>query len=1013
MKLLTRTEELALLAVWRLQENAYSLPIKELISEIAGQEWSLASIYTPLERLSKRGLVTSYATEATRERGGRRKRVYKLTTEGRAALVHMHEFERKMWNGVSPATLTPDGDMSQEYFRPPRLAERLLNWLVPDVELGSPLGDFEELYNAIANDRGLMRAKMWYWGQIAELIPDRLFHKAYWGTSMLKNYILFSIRNLVRHVGYSALNLVGLAIGLAAFVVIMLYVQDERSFDQFHENADQIYRVLDFRKVDGIGEESSSAPIPLAEEMLNDFPEDVEAAVRFFDFQAPTLSLSYADPTGELQLYNESKVYFVDAAIFTVFDFPLRAGNSETALVAPNTIVLTPSMASKYFEDEAPMGKTLRFEGQHDLLVTGILAQDPNRTHLDFDFLVSFATLDNPDVLTERLRTHWIWNPSWTYLLLNESTTPASLEAQFPGFVNRHFPESRQDRVKLYLQPVTDIHLTSKLDYEMGPNSDEAYVYIFSFIAVLVLLISSFNFVNLVTARSARRAKEIGMRKVLGGYRIQLIRQFLVESGLTGLAALPLALPLIWVMLPVINSFSGKTLRFNVLDNPEVAVLLCLVALSIGLLAGVYPALYLSRFRPAKVLTGIVGIAGYGQSRLRKTLVVTQFSLSVMLIIGTVVAVQQMDYMQSRNLGFKPEEVVLLPALRSPVSANYAAFRTRLLDHPDILALTTVEDVPGMKHQTGGYSIPGREEDMQFARLIVHDDFAATMGVELAAGRDFKTEHTSDSDDAVIINEAMVRWAGWKSNEEALGQLIDDQSVVGVMKDFNFVSLHRPIYPFVLQRINENPNSYAFSVRYIALRVRSEKIEEVLSFAEQEWFSISPEWPFEYLFLNDLLATQYSAERTLGKVAAAFALLSLIVACLGLFGLAAYMAERRTKEIGIRKVMGATVPKLVLMLSSAFLTLVLIAIMIRLAHRILRIGFVVICVRVSDSNRSVAVCPLGHSCRGRHVCDCWRSSASCSGIEPCRQLTVRVEPHESACGADASVKNAVIVSTLW
>lgn len=765
-----------------------------------------------------------------------------------------------------------------------------------------------------------------YWGKLKR--ERRLGTEFIWRLTMFKNYFSVALRALRRQKGYAFINIFGLAIGLASFVVIMLYVQDERSYDQFHENADRIYRVLDFRKVDGIGEESSSAPTPLAEAMLADYPDQIEAAVRFFDFQAPTLSLSYEAPTGERLLFNESNLYFVDADLFTVFDFPLRSGNPQTALSDPNSIVLTPAMARKYFRDEDPIGKSLRFEGQHDLLVTGVLENDPSRTHLDFDFLVSFRTLDNPDVLDPRLRNHWIWNPSWTYVLLSSRTTVEQMEAQFPAFVVRHFPESRHDRVKLYLQPLTDIHLSSNLDYEMGPNSDRAYVYIFSTIAVLVLLISGFNFVNLVTARSARRAKEIGMRKVLGAHRVQLIRQFLFESGLTGLAAVPLALPLIWMMLPIINSFSGKNLAFNLFDRPDALIFLGGTALGIGLFAGIYPALYVSRFRPAKVLSGAVGRSGFGQSRLRKVLVVTQFSLSVLLIVGTVVAIQQMDFMQSRNLGFKPEEVVLLPALRSPVSAKYDVFRERLLEHPDVLALTTVEDVPGMHHQTGGYSIPGRNEDMQFARLIVHDDFAATMGIEMAVGRDFKTENVTDHDDAVLVNEAMVRWGGWESNEEALGQIIDDQTIVGVMKDFNFVSLHRPIEPFVLERISENLDSYAFSVRYIAARINTENVDEVLSFIRQEWFAISPAWPFEIFFLNDLLATQYDAERTLGRVAAAFALLALIVACLGLFGLSSYMAERRTKEIGIRKVMGASVTSIVLLLSSAFVGLVFVAIII-------------------------------------------------------------------------------------
>ena len=820
---------------------------------------------------------------------------------------------------ISPAFLDEDVDELESSLR-----DRV------DAFRSDGLPEEEAFRAAVGRMGGLGEADLEYrkvyWGKLKR--ESRLGAELVWRLTMLRNYVTVALRTFLRQKGYAFINILGLAIGLASFIVIGLYVQDERSYDRFHPSAERLYRVVDFRKVEGIGEESSSAPLPLAEALLADYPGQIEAAVRFFDFQAPTLSLAHERPAGDLLLFNESKVYFVDAAFFTVFNFPLAAGDPETALADPNTIVLTPSMARKYFGDGDPMGQTLRFEDQHDLLVTGVLAEDPVQTHLDFEFLVSFRTLDNPQVLDPRLRNHWIWNPSWTYVRLSEAASAAQMEAQFPDFVVRHFPESRHDRVRLYLQPITDIHLTSKLDYEMGPNSDRAYVFVFGTIAVLVLLISCFNFVNLATARSAGRAKEIGMRKVLGAHRAQLVRQILVESGLTGLAAVPLAVPMIWLMLPAINAFSGKSLGLNLLERPESFAMLALFALAVGLAAGLYPALYISQLRSLGAVGVAVRGARRGQSRLRQVLVVTQFSLSVVLIIGTVIALQQMSYLLSRGPGFEPEEVVLLPALRSPAAAGYDAFRSRLLDHPDVLAVTTVEDVPGMHHQTGGYSVPGHEEDMQFARLIVHDDFAATLGVEMAAGRDFTAAHSTDHDDAAVVNEALVRWAGWASNDDAIGRTIDGQMIVGVMRDFNFVSLHRPIEPFVLERIGPDADDYNFSIRYIAVRLNTENLEDALAFLEDEWSGVSPRWPFEVLFLNELLASQYEAERTLGRVAAAFALLSLIVACLGLLGLSAYMAASRTKEIGIRKVVGATESRIVAMLSSAFLGLVAVAILI-------------------------------------------------------------------------------------
>ena len=745
---------------------------------------------------------------------------------------------------------------------------------------------------------------------------------------MVKSYFVLAFRSLYKHAGYSLLNLFGLGIGIACFVVIVLYVHEERSYDRFHEKADRIYRVLDFRKVDGIGEESSSAPLPLAEAMRIDYPEQIETAVRFFNFQAPTLTLAYENPSGELRQYNEQRLFFADHDVLQVFDFALIQGNPATALVEPNTIILTTDMAEKYFGPENPMGQVLRFEGKHDFIVTGVLDQLPSNTHLKFDFLASFATLDDPTVLREGLRNGWIWNPCWTYVLLRENIRPDALEAQFPAFVVRHFPASRHDRVKLYLQPLTDIHLYSKLDYEMGPNSDIAYVYIFSTIALFILLISCINFVNLVTARSTRRAREIGMRKVLGGHRLQLIRQFLSESALTSLIALLFALPMIWLLLPVLNAFSGKHLAFHPIQEPGLLLGLVGLALGIGFISGLYPAFFLSSFRPAHALKGSAYRGRLQGGFFRKFLVVGQFTLSIILIIGTLGAAKQLDYLQERRLGFTPEQVVLLPTLRSPLLNQYATFKDALLQHRTVHALTTVEDVPGVRHQTGSYQPEGQTEEQQFPRLIVHDDFATTMGIEMAAGREFQAAFPTDADDAVIINEAMVRQLGWGSAQEALGKSIDDEVIVGVTKDFHFASLHRPIGPFVLQRVSDNPRSMAFSGRYIAVRISTEDIDETLAFIEQQWFLFTPNRPFDYLFLNDVLGTQYDAEATLSQVAGAFSMLSMLIACLGLFGLASFTAERRTKEIGIRKVMGASVSNLVLMLSSSFVKLVGLATLI-------------------------------------------------------------------------------------
>lgn len=810
----------------------------------------------------------------------------------------------------------------------PTLGERLLSFLLPDDKQDILLGDFIECYRVKLKSKGRLIALLWFWFQVCASVPSFVRYRTRFAGIMLRSYVTLALRSLYKQAGYSLLNLSGLAVGIACFVVILLYVKDEQSFDTFHRHSKQTYRLLDFRKVDGTGEESASAPIMLGEAMKADYPNEIRASVRFFNFQAPTLALAHTPVTGEVRQFNERKLFFTDPDFFEVFDFPLSAGDERTALLEPNQVLITQEMAQKYFGDTDPLGKVLRFEDKHDLTVAGVFGDLPSNSHLDFDFLVSFSTLDNPEVLRTRLKESWIWNPAWTYLVLNENVNPADMEAKFPEFVKSHFDKSRHDRVKLYLQPLEEIHLESKLDYEMGPNSDKAYVYVFTTIAIFILLISCFNFINLTTARSTRRAREIGMRKILGGYRTQLIGQFLSESVITSLVSLALAFPVIWLLLKVMNNFSGKNLSLNWTEQPMLLLGLLGLTMLIGLISGIYPAFFLSSYRPAQAVKGGRYVEASRGIVFRKVLVVGQFSLSVILIVGTTIALKQLDFLQKRSLGFDKEKVLLLPTLRSPLMEQYASFKGRLLDNPNILSLTTVEDIPGVKHQTGGYKPKGNGEEQQFPRLVVHDDFAKTMGIEMAAGRGFSAEFKTDPGETAIINRAMVDLLGWGSPEEAVGKSFDSETIVGVTENFHFTSLHRPVGPFVLTRIGDGASNMAFSARYIAVRMNTENIDETLGFIQDQWFSFTPNRPFEYLFLGDLLGAQYEAEATLGRVAGAFAGLSVLIACLGLFGLASFTTERRIKEIGIRKVMGATVTRLVVMLSSSFVKLVLLSIVI-------------------------------------------------------------------------------------
>jgi len=746
---------------------------------------------------------------------------------------------------------------------------------------------------------------------------------------MLRNYLTVAYRNLLRSSGYAFINITGLAIGIACCVLILMYVRDELSYDRFHTQADRIYRVVEM--IEG-AEESSSQPYPVGETLASDFPHLVETFVRFFNLQAPTLTVEYEPATGDVQRYNESRFFFVDSTLFDVFDFELLRGDERTALAKPNSVLLTETMARKYFGEEDPLGKILRVESQFDLYVTGILADTPSNAHFAFDFLASLSTL-RPAFPPQFLHQNWYWNPCWTYVLLREHVRPEALEAQFPGFVQQYFPEMIKSQVRMYLQPLTDIHLHSRLDFEITPNSDIVYVYIFSAVALFILLIACINFMNLATARSARRAREVGMRKALGAQRSQLIRQFLGESMLLSLVAVLVAIPLILLGLPVLNTVAGKTLSFHPVDNAPIWLGMFVVGILVGLVSGAYPALFLSSYNPTEVLKGTIRVGRvHAATTFRKVLVVSQFAISIMLIAGTFAAFHQLNYLKNARLGFDDEQVVLVNMQLSPVVPRYDEFRDRLLQHTGILNVSVAEEVPGKAYQTFTLRPEGEEDQRQFQRLMVLEGFIETLGIEMAAGRSYSKEYPTDATQAIIINEAMVRHLGWGTPEEAIGRRFyqpndNALTVIGVTKDFHTASLHTPIGPFVLYNMNRDGALSAFG-RYLILRIAPTDVQGSLAYLERVWNEFAPNRPFSYFFLDSDLDALYKAEETLGRVAIAFSVLAILVACLGLFGLASFMAEQRTKEIGVRKVMGASVSRIVLLLSMDFARLVLIAFLI-------------------------------------------------------------------------------------
>lgn len=814
----------------------------------------------------------------------------------------------------------------QKQHSPPRWANRFLEWYCNPDLLEEIQGDAYELYDRTLESKGKRRADFQFGYNVLRFCRwtniKRTRH-SYPSPSfmMYQNYFTVFKRGFLKQKGYSFLNVFGLAIGIACFLLISFYIRDEYSYDKMHTKADRIFRVHEIFEADGVGERSASLPFAVAEALQNDHSSQIEKYVRFFNLQAPVLALSTTDNSKE---FNEARLFFTDSTFFDVFDFNLVQGDKQSALQKTNSIVLTESMARKYFGDVNPVGKFLRFQGSIDLLVTGVLKDVPLNTHFQFDFLVSFLTLN--EVYEGKVPvTNWHWNPCWTYILVKDKETASALEAAMPAFVKKYFPPDFGNNISLRLFPLTDIHLQSNMDYEIHPNSNLTTIYIFASIALFVLLIACINFINLSTARAIKRAKEVGMRKTLGGQRKQLIAQFLFESMMLCALSVLIALALILLVLPVFNVFAEKNIPYTVLLQPYYLMLITLIPMAVGLIAGTYPAFVLSSFKPITALK-----SGAGQESgvmFRKLLVITQFSLSIILLIGTGVAMDQLNMLQTSDNGFTSENVILIPVTRSPVAKNYESLKNEFLRNSNVIGVTAMEEILGAKHQVGSYLFEGFTESRPIPRLSMRHDFIKTFGIPLVAGRDYSEEVMTDDSLALVVNEQFVKQMGWASNEEAIGKTFDRKSnrkIIGVVKDFNIASRHQPIRPIVLD-LNTEQRGFNLRIKYMAVRISNTNRSETISFLQQQWKSLIPGWPFEYFFLDSSLNDLYKAENKMSKITLVFSTLSIFVACLGLFGLSTYTAEQRKKEMSIRKVLGSTGSQIFVLFSERFFNLILIS----------------------------------------------------------------------------------------
>ncbi|MBN1273396.1 MAG: ABC transporter permease [Candidatus Aminicenantes bacterium] len=730
---------------------------------------------------------------------------------------------------------------------------------------------------------------------------------------MLKNYITAALRNLKRNPGFSLINIFGLSVGTACSLLILLYVREELSYDRFHEKAEHIHRLV-FEE-NRSGTLVKTAPIfPIIGPLLaEEFPGIINA-VRFERRYRPCVQ------KGE-EKYIEERFFHADPHVFEVFDFPLKIGNPDTALKEPYSLLLTEKTAERYFGEESPMGKTLSVDGK-DYRIQGILADIPGNSHIHFDFLASISTLQ----LENRYYGN-IWGglSAYTYLLFDGSFSPEELEAAIPGFLRKQRNEEAARRWRFFLQPLTGIHLRSHLNYEVENNGDIRTVYIFSAAALFLLFIACINFMNLSTARSSTRAKEVGLRKVLGADRIRLMKQFLGESVVMTFAALPPAIFLVEIFLRILNRVLGVRISFAFFRDPMFMGITAAVFLFVGLASGSYPAVFLSAFHPSTVLRGKGSVLMRGRT-FRKILVVFQFSLSVILMVGTVVIFSQLDFFRNKKLGFNKKNVVVFSVQDETVRSQFSLLKRELLAQPGVLGVSASTALPGVSPGMGVFWPQGEgaagEKLLQFRFLLADADFSNVFDIELKAGKSFLYDvSSSDLKERFLINETAAQRIGWPS---PVGKQLETEGrrgkVIGVVKDFHFRSKHQEIEPLVIGLLSESRYIY-----HISVKISGSDIRDVMGRIQSVWEKTSSGRPFFFYFLDEQIDRLYRSEEILSRLFGFFAVLAVLIACLGLIGLASFTAERRYKEFGIRKVLGATSENIVWIFSCEFTKWVLLA----------------------------------------------------------------------------------------
>jgi len=814
--------------------------------------------------------------------------------------------------------------------RPPEWPLKLMRFLVKEEYIEEIEGDMEEIFQDNVAEFSIAKAKRRYiWDTLKLCRPSLLKNFKPVPTitqrAMYKNYFKVAYRNLLKKKAYSFINISGLGLGIACCVLIFMFVTDELSYDNYHEKGARIYRVTHSEAAkDGTTPNPfwvwGNAPIGPA--LKNDFPE-IDKVVQFSG--RSDILLTYED-----KMFQEDGVFFMDSTAFEVFSWKLVKGNPKTVLAAPYSIVLTETTARKYFGNEDPIGKTLKGSesagrsNAGDYTVTGVMEDVPANSHFRFNALLSLNTFrkSRPEIFNE-----WGYVDFYTYFLVNEHFDEAAFRKKIPDF-KAHYIKNPEWRYTINIEPLKDAYLRTTAERQPGETGSLPNIYVFSVIGIFILVIAMINFMNLSTARSLERSKEVGVRKSIGADRKSLISQFLGESLIIVLLSAILSLIIVVLALPYMVDFTDKSLHLESFVNWKTVTLFAAVILFIGLLSGSYPALVLSGFNPVLILKGS-SRATTGGSNLRKAMVIFQFSLSIALIAGTIIVYIQMNHLVDKDLGFDKEQMLILDYnYDGIVNQKSEMLKTELEKDPSVQSVAFSRSVPGSYFPHAGTEIETPKGEMVMMGQPIFQvgmDFVTHFGLHLVAGRSYSREHPSDSSKALVINEAAAKQFGYQNPADIIGRKFSQWGrsgvVIGVVKDFNFTSLHRTIEPLTLP-------FEPYASRYLSVKIKSENIEQTIANIEQVWKLAAPHRPFLYSFLDEDFNRQYKSDFIFRRLFTTFACLAIFIACLGLLGLATYTAQQRTKEIGIRKVLGADVRNIVGLLSRDFIKLVLISVLI-------------------------------------------------------------------------------------